>query len=84
MLCIAEYYKQQGVPNIGQQTILTLRDAVNELATYPRMGRIVPEFNMDNIRELIRQPFRVVYRVEPNQTISVIRIWRSERLLTLA
>ena len=83
MLHIAEYYAQQGVPDIGQQTIVTLRDAVKALVTHPRMGRIVPEFNVDNLRELIRPPFRVVYSLEPDQTISVIRIWRSERLLTL-
>ncbi len=81
MLQIAEYYERQGVPRIGEQTIVALRDAVKDLETYPKMGRIVPEFKVDNLRELIRPPFRVVYRLEPNQAVSVIRIWRSEREL---
>jgi hypothetical protein len=33
-----------------------------------------------HLRELIRPPFRIVYRRDPKQ-VSVVRIWRSERLL---
>jgi len=77
------YYKEQGVPNIGKEIITELLTAVNELNLYPKMGRIVPEFNISNLRELIHPPFRVVYKLEKNQRISIIRIWRSERLLKL-
>ncbi|MFK5947294.1 MAG: type II toxin-antitoxin system RelE/ParE family toxin [Methylococcales bacterium] len=46
------------------------------------MGRKVPEFDEEKIRELIHTPFRIVYLREKN-SIHVIRIWRSERLLVL-
>jgi len=47
------------------------------------IGRIVPEFNSEDIRELIHIPFRIVYILE-SKVIYVVRIWRSERLLKLA
>jgi len=80
---IAAYYNDQGASEIGRQMIARLIEAVKELARYPEMGRIVPEFNEASLRELIRPPFRVVYRLEQGQKISVIRIWRSERILKL-
>ena len=45
-------------------------------------GRIVPEFNMDHIRELIHAPFRVVYLRQAKEIV-LIRVWRSERQLEL-
>jgi len=80
---IAAWYNDQGVPDIGRQTLTNLMNATKKLIDYPEMGRVVPEFNMPALRELIRPPFRIVYRLEQAQTISVIRVWRSERMLEL-
>jgi len=43
---------------------------------------MVPEFNADDVRELIHKPFRVVYLRE-STSIFVVRVWRSERELEL-
>lgn len=48
----------------------------------PEIGRQVPEFQTSSIRELIHAPFRIVY-VLNEASIQIIRIWRSERLMTL-
>jgi hypothetical protein len=39
----------------------------------------VPEFDEPFLRELIRPPFRIVYRRDPEH-VPVVRVWRSERL----
>lgn len=44
------------------------------------MGRIVPEFDQRFLRELIRPPFRIIYRRDPKH-VRIVRVWRSERLL---
>jgi toxin ParE1/3/4 len=49
---------------------------------HPDIGRVVPEFNDELIRELIHSPFRIVYLRE-RKSINMIRVWRSERLLHL-
>lgn len=46
------------------------------------MSRMVPEFEQDFLLELIRPPFRIVYRVDSDQ-VRIVRVWRSERLLKL-
>lgn len=79
---IKGYYLEQGIPQIGQDFVVAIVEHIETLATHPDMGRVVPEFNDDSIRELIHSPFRVVYLRE-SESINIIRVWRSERLLKL-
>jgi len=77
-----DYYVEQHVTATGQRVVRELVEATRSLSDYPQMGRIVPEFDMPSLRELIRPPFRIIYRLEPKR-IAIIRIWRSERSLHL-
>ena len=53
---------------------------VGQLVDFPESGRIVPEFGDPNIRELIRRPCRIVYRVKPQEGIvEIARIWHAAR-----
>ena len=79
---IKEYYKDEGVPHIGEQFVVSIIDHIQTLRDNPDIGRMVPEFDEVKIRELIHPPFRIVYLRE-SISIHVIRVWRSERLLTL-
>ena len=79
---IKEYYLEQGVPQIGQDFVTAIVEHIETLSTHPDIGRVVPEFNDELIRELIHSPFRIVYLRE-SKLILIIRVWRSERLLNL-
>ena len=79
---IKEYYLDQGVPQIGQNFVTEIVERIETLSTHPDIGRVVPEFNDELIRELIHSPFRIVYLRE-SKLINIIRVWRSERLLNL-
>jgi toxin ParE1/3/4 len=79
---IKQYYLEQGVPQIGQDFVTAIVEHIETLSTHPDIGRVVPEFNDELIRELIHSPFRVVYLREI-KLINIIRVWRSERLLNL-
>lgn len=79
---IKEYYQEQGVPQIGQDFVVAIVDQIETLSTHPNIGRVVPEFNDDSVRELIHSPFRIVYLRE-SESVNIIRVWRSERLLKL-
>jgi len=37
--------------------------SIEELKKFPKMGRIVPEYNNPEIRELIYQNYRIVYKI---------------------
>ena len=79
---IKEYYLEERLPQIGIEFVVEIIRHIETLPTNPEIGRKVPEFNEKNIRELIHPPFRIVYLKE-TETINVIRVWRSERLLKL-
>jgi len=76
------YDEEQLVPQVGMRFIAEILDRIETLVDNPDIGRMVPEFNVDDIRELIHKPYRVVYLREPT-SIFVVRVWRSERELEL-
>jgi addiction module RelE/StbE family toxin len=55
-------------------------DSADALLQFPRMGRVVPEFNDDKIRELIVYRYRVIYRVE-SDAINIATVVHGARLL---
>ncbi len=77
---IRAWYAEQGAPEAGNRLLGELVASIEALADHPDMGRIVPEFDQPFLRELIRPPFRIVYRRDPKR-VRVVRVWRSERLL---
>jgi toxin ParE1/3/4 len=48
--------------------------AAERLADHPRLGRVVPEANEENIRELLYYNYRIIYRVASDriELLSVI------------
>lgn len=77
---ILEYYREQQILLIGGNLAADVIGVLELLEKQPDMGRIVPEFDLNYLRELIRPPFRIVYRRDPNK-IRIVRVWRNERLL---
>ena len=77
---IRAWYAEQDVPEMGERLIGEIVASIEALADHPDMGRIVPEFDQPFLRELIRPPFRIVYRRGPKH-VRIVRVWRSERLL---
>lgn len=79
---IQHWYAEQLVPDVGERLVHELVAKVEQLVAFPESGRIVPEFDMPALRELMHPPYRVVYHIAPD-AIHVVRVWRSERLLKL-
>jgi plasmid stabilization system protein ParE len=79
---VLSYYSEQGVPDVGERFIARVVSQIEKLSDHPDMGRVVPEFSVEHLRELIRPPFRIVYRRDKNK-VQIVRVWRSERILRL-
>ncbi|MBI3878201.1 MAG: type II toxin-antitoxin system RelE/ParE family toxin [Verrucomicrobia bacterium] len=53
---------------------------VDILETFPLLGRRVPEFDDDKIRELIHRSYRIIYLVMDEQrSIAIARVWHGAR-----
>ena len=79
---IRDWYAEQQAEDVGMRFLREIFAKVEQLAEYPESGRIVTEFGLNVVRELIHPPFRVIYRIGEGK-IWVVRIWRSERMLKM-
>lgn len=63
------------------KTVNDILNLVDNLKTSPYMGRKVPEYDMENQRELIYKSYRIIYKIESGR-VFIRRIWHTSRLLS--
>ncbi len=66
----------------AELTVSKLYHKVEILLTHPRVGRIVPETEQENLRELIEGNFRIIYEIV-NDNIFILTVHHSSRILKL-
>ncbi len=54
--------------------------AVDTLETFPETGRIVPEHDREDLREIVLPPYRIVYRSH-RDVVHILTVFRAERRL---
>lgn len=73
-------YIAESRPKASANFVKNVFRTVGHLADFPESGRAVPEFDDPNIREVIRKPCRIIYRVKPQERIvEIVRIWHGAR-----
>lgn len=58
-----------------------IREKTKLLIRHPKIGRVVPELNNKNIRELIFGNYRIIYRLRNSEIIEILTIYHSGRLM---
>jgi len=66
-------------PAYASVVVRRLISAVDLLRDFPLIGRMVEEFPDPAIREIVRRPYRIVYRVMSDEVIHIITIHHSAR-----
>lgn len=64
-------YISQDSPFYARQFIERLLKRIEALPAFPQMGRSVPEAERDDVRELIYQGYRIIYRLDAEKVIIV-------------
>ena len=77
---VRQWYDSQSAPEVGERLVREILACLDQLAEFPESGRVVPEFDQPWLRELVRPPFRLVYRLN-GERVRVVRVWRIERLM---
>ena len=54
--------------------------AAADLVRFPRMGRIAPEWNQENVRERIVYSYRLIYRIDAEHIV-ILAVIHGARLL---
>ena len=62
-------------------TVNKFYQRVQELIENPFLGRKVPEFDSNLIREVISGNYRIVYRIISKYQLDIVRVYHSARLL---
>lgn len=60
-------YIKQDSERYALATVDRITKRTNQISEYPYLGRKVPEYESNEIREVIESPYRVIYRVYDNQ-----------------
>ena len=58
-------------------------EKASTLESFPKVGRIVPEINREDIREIVHGNYRIIYRLI-NDKVQILTIYHSARLLDLS
>lgn len=76
---IADYISKDN-PTAALKWAQAVFDKIENIQEFPFMGRIVPEANRKEIRELLFKNYRIIYRVGTDH-ISILTIRHGKQLL---
>jgi len=78
---IAEYIALDK-PSAANKWITTVFSKVEQLASSPEIGRVVPEIGNEQFRELIYGNYRIIYRIEKKQLL-ILTIRHGKQILPI-
>ena len=78
---IADYIARDK-PLAAEKWIESIFSKVEQLKASPEIGRIVPEINNNQFRELIYGNYHIIYRIETKQ-ISILTIRHGKQILPI-
>jgi len=66
-------------PTFAKRMVDRITRRSEQIADHPFSGRKVPEYESDDVRELIETPYRIIYRIKSDQ-IDVLAVIHGTRL----
>jgi toxin ParE1/3/4 len=60
-------------PEYAKRMVDRITRRSQQIAYFPLSGRRVPEYDADQIREVIEGPYRIIYHIKPDQ-IDVVAV----------
>ena len=78
---IIEYLSQDS-PQYAEYFYERIFESIDNIKSFPEMGRRVPELKNPNMRELILQNYRIVYQFLEDK-IEIVTIFHGKKLLRI-
>ena len=73
----------QDSPHYASVIIARIIAATDRLAPFPESGRTVPEFEKPLVREVVLNPYRIVYRFVDTDEIHILTVHHSSQRFPL-
>lgn len=73
-------YLAQTSPDYAQRIVDKLTGRSQQIATFPFSGRAVPEYELDDVRQIVESAYRIIYLIKDEQIeiLSVLHTSRDE------
>ena len=78
---IAQYIAQDNY-DAAIKWIDTIFEQVERLKSFPQSGRIFPETNREQVREILYKNYRIIYRLD-EQAINILTVRHRKQILPL-
>ncbi len=78
---IGEYIAKNSI-RYAEITVQELFESVDILANHPKLGIIVPEFDSEFIRQLLKGNYRIVYQLVDEHRIDILTVHNGARLIS--
>lgn len=75
------FFISEDKPVAADKWVDSVFDAVEKRSTFPLAGRIVPEFDKDDIRELIHGNYRIIYQITLSE-VEILTVRHGNQQLT--
>lgn len=59
-------------PSAAVQWAEKIFNSVERLSDFPESGRVVPEIHRNEIREIVQDNYRVIYKVKPKEILVLV------------
>ncbi len=66
-------------PDYARRIVERLVTRSEQIATFPRSGRMVPEYEIDEVRQVIESSYRLIYLIKEEQVEILAVIHTSRR-----
>lgn len=72
------HYIAKSSPDYALRVVDRLTRRSRQIAEFPLSGRVVPEIDLPQIRQVIEGPFRIIYHLQPDQ-IDIVAVIHGAR-----
>lgn len=74
-------YIAQDSPQNAAAMIDRITRRAERTGDLPRIGRKVPEYQLDTLREVLERPYRIIYRIRSDDELEIITVMHYRQLL---
>ncbi|MBM3861198.1 MAG: type II toxin-antitoxin system RelE/ParE family toxin [Verrucomicrobia bacterium] len=71
-------YIAQNSPEYAKRMVDRLTRRSQQIGLFPQSGRVVPEYQIEQIREVLEDPYRIIYYIKPDQ-VDVLAVIHTAR-----
>ena len=71
-------FLSQTSPDYARRVVERLVKRSEQIAVFPRSGRMVPEYELDEVRQVIENSYRIIYLIKEDQ-VEVLAVIHTSR-----